>query len=47
MKIILISTLAGAAVAALVIAIPAVLAAVVMLSNEKSKERGKSHEKEL
>jgi len=40
MNIILISALAGAAVAALVVAIPAVLAAVVMLSNEKSKERG-------
>jgi len=45
MNIILISALAGAAVAALVVAIPAVLAAVVMLSNEKSKERGESHEK--
>ena len=45
MKIILISVLAGTAVAALVVAIPAVLAAAVMLSNEKSKERGKSHEK--
>jgi len=35
--------LAGAAVAALVVAIPAALAAVVM--NETSEERGKSHEK--
>ena len=47
MKIILISTFAGAAVAALVVAIPAVLAAVVMLSNEKLREGGKSREKEL
>ena len=46
MKIILISVLAGAAVAALVVAIPAVLAAVVILT-ETSKERGKSHEKQL
>ena len=45
MNIILVSVLAGAAVAALVIAIPAVLAAAVMLTNENSKERGKSHEK--
>ena len=42
MKIMLISVLAGAAVAALVVAIPAVLAAVVMLSNETSKERGET-----
>jgi hypothetical protein len=47
MTIILISVLAGVVVAALVVAIPAVLAALVMLSNEKSKERGESHEKEL
>jgi hypothetical protein len=39
--------LAGAVVAALVVAIPAVLAAVVMLSNEKSIERGESNEKQL
>jgi len=45
MNIILVSVLAGAAVAALVIAIPAVLAAAVMLSNEISKKGGKSHEK--
>jgi len=45
MKIILISVLAGAAVAALVVAVPAVFAAVVILSNETSKERGKAHEK--
>ena len=38
---------AEAAVAALGVAIPAVLAAVVMLSNETSKESGKSHEKQL
>jgi len=38
--------LAGAAVAALVVIVPAALAVVALLtSNEKSKERGKSHEK--
>ena len=45
MNIILVSVLAGAAVAALVIAIPAVLAAAVMLSNENSKEWKNTHEK--
>ena len=43
MKIIL--ALAGAVVAALVVAIPAVLAAAVMLSNEYSTKEEKPHEK--
>ena len=41
----IISVLAGAVVAALVVAIPAVLAAVVMLSNEYSTKEEKPHEK--
>jgi len=45
MTIILTSVLAGAAVAALVLIVPATLAVVVMLSN--STMEGKSHEKEL
>ena len=40
MKIILITAMAGAAVAALALAIPAVRAAVVVLTNEKSKRKG-------
>lgn len=43
MKIIL--ALAGAVIAALVVAVPAALAAVVMLSNEYSTKEEKPHEK--